>query len=1234
MKRLFGFLSIVVFAICAAQLIYLFAGRNSRLAGSNVAEAAPPSVSLQREPSQRLELPPDQSRSVDFATDEVSFADFTARQRNDQYLDWLLFSAAAALKPSAEEYSRTFYDLPTSRQGYMRPVGSFEFGETRSRFIGDGRVLALIPAARSPSERKDFLASIADEQRKNLGDKFERLVVVEYELDGQHARAALTRRNEIDYATLFSAEFGYLEQQVAKLSDLEGFMKTVPDLTYARRTSDGLLLGGRQILSRPYRSIEVEQVATIWQAEQTIQKALADWDLREKKAENEFKARWRYKQARSDYELRLLESQMEGDRRQVEEQLIRERHDLKIVNGSGFSLDPEIDFPGLKRTFDETMPLFATLGAEFEEAAQATSVALSKGDIVPLRRLRFREDGQDVAERLDRMERDNSYQAARYDGALQGTEAGMILFYTDLLAKLWAIDYADSSPRRENIPDFVDHPSVSSSTIYAAERMKFGHARLWFGHSNLGFQIGDQKSAVLLARTATRIYSAGSNALRPGVEGEASAFLAAPIDWWNDHYQEVARYEPEYERLNQLMKWSIVIGWLNEVNEGDKLGFLANVAVDRSNVFPDWISRHPELKFRLWDHIRFFPAGYKGTTTEALPLLSGPVTRGGVSLANKEVVHRAPLASGIEKSVLRSNLDYAVTKGKDSLTTLDGSIFKLTNIDSNTASAVARAKPGAKFRGATAQLAGGDVERVVALRADAVRVETRNVGVPIGDLEIGTSKNGFTVGWRAREIDRAHTIARTLSASREPDLLLLRDPTVDMVVKFPGEEATYAVKLSDSPRWVKFAPEKQLNVDIAEGWQLRAAAAEDKSLRNMQASVVNEAQLFDDLRGHLVLEAANDGKPLLRVATDASPTDVRMIDIDAGGGTRISAWIKPPSDAVHLSAKEGSAGEAIRIARRLGPDDIAAIRKAAANENNPVVRLSDVNRVEAELAANLRSGDFRKAAAEMAADPATARRAIDAQIKKDLQVNQKLLEEQGPNAALHDLDRLIRVYGDQPELTMRRGLMQIERGNIEAAVDSVQTRIARPLNDRQRFFEEVNARFAGGSRQARSDLYRFAEYVDWTDGLARLSASERGGLVQLAVAEKRLDLHYQLTTMPTDRSLALAELGDLRPGKVIVYRQDSVSLNGLDWTNSVDQSLRQVVTGKLGKVARLQQDIAQYRPAIIWSPDHAIPFKATQAHATHFSPAGYQACNPIVGNCANDNSSDQRQQDVYLVAAN
>ncbi|MER9070425.1 hypothetical protein NKH84_28380 [Mesorhizobium sp. M0902] len=1241
MKLVFKVLSLTILAVCAVQLLYLYSGRNGPLperdAASRPEVTAMPRTDLaaSQQNDHPLELPPNQTQRVDFSVDESSFTEFSERDRKDQYLDWLLFTAIAALQPSTEEYNKILFDLPATRQGYMRPVGTFEFGETRARYIGDGQVLTLIPAGRPEAERKDFLASIADEQRKTQGGKFDRLVVVEYALEPSQARATLTRRGDIDYASLFSADYGYHEQPVGSLADLERFMSTVDDLTLAQKTSGGLLLGGRKILSHAYRSIAIEQVATVWQSEQKIQKALADWDARQTKIIDDFNARWRHRTYTTELERLELERQRDHELAKIQEQLVREQRDLKLVNGSGFSLDPGVDYAGLKKDFESNLPLLQLVAQDriSEQQARATSQALADEKIVPLLELIAALDERSLAGGLlQDIQYINSYQAARYDGALQGTEVGMVLFYTDLMAKLWTIDFVGSSPRRDLIPDFVDDPHAPRTLIYEAESQKLRYARLWLGPSDLGFQVSDELSSVFFAPNATRIYSAGSDPLHPGVELETSAFFAAGIDWWNDHYDEVARIEPEYQRLNQIMKWSIVIGWLNGFSDKAELNFLASVSVDHSKRFPDWATQNSKLKFHQWDEVKFLPAGDKGTTTEALPLLSGPVSSGGVSLASRETAKRAPIALQIDKTLLRSNLDY--TAGEGALKNLEGALFTFKGDTPDLASMIARAKPEAKFRATTAQLANSEVERTIIATADTVQLNTRVGDVALGDLKIAGSKNGFSVGWKARDMDRAHMIARDLSISEAPDIALRNNTMVEAVIKFP-DDASYAVKLRDSTQWVKLAAEKQPSVDIASGWQMRAAGEQGEAIRAMQASVIKDAELQAAVanQGHIVIETANDGKPFLRISPEAAPTGTRIVQFE-DGTTHFSAWVRPPSEAVHLEA--GSGVEAVMLGKRLSPEDLDAIRMAAANSNTPIVQLSEASRVRAKLATALQKDEFRIAALDIVNDTKNARLAIDRQIKAELEGNLAVLDARGCNEALHDLDGLILIYGKRPELTLRRSLLQIENGNIEAAVESARINPPRVLTDRQAFFEEVNARLAGGSSSAHGDLYRFAEYADWQDAMARPPrAGELGGSVQSRVAGDRFDFGFQLGSMPSSQPLGPGQLAQVKGSNAVVYHQDIASLNGIDWSAPVDKSLGQVVMGDLGKVIHLpNEDIAHFRPGVIWSPDHTVAFKSAQFDIPHMPGSLYQPCDPSTGICADNDSGDEREQgEVYLVVA-
>ena len=1236
MKRLVTISALVAILLGIAQVSYLYFGRSAPQLSLSPASETQLGMDALNGAGGPLDLPVGLSQTVDFFADETTFRDYTIREREDQYRDWLLFASVAALHPSPEDYNKIFFDLPTTRHGYMRPVGNFEFGETRSRFIGNGRALALIPAGRSVAERKDFLAHIADEQRKNQGGKFDRLIVVEYELDRTRQRGALTRRDDVEYAPIFSAEYGYHEREVTKLTDLEQFMVMVDDLTFVQKVPNGLVLGGRKTLSWKYRPIQVEQVATIWKSEKQIQEAQS--------AVADFDARWKYRTYRKDDEMQRQQLQEEHDREWslLESKLRGGRRDLKLVKGSGFSLDPGGDSRKLREALEEWQSSQA-MPARLKSIVSSVSQALVDGNTTPFvgfTQSMVKRGDPKMARELKHLEREYLYQVARYDGELQGTEVGMILFYTDLLAKLWTMDFISSSPRHDPIPVFVDDRIAPNSSIYAAERHQLNSGRLWFGLSNLGFQIADQKNAVYLARNATRLYSAASDPDQPGKEVAFSAFMAASTEWWNDHYEEVARYEQEYERLNQIMKWSIVISWLNELNEGTRLSFLANVDIDRSKVFPQWASHHPELRFQRWRDIGFYEAGHKGTTTETLPTLWGEVTGGGVSLASKEgVAKRAPIPVEVEKTILRSNLDYATSTGNTVLKTLDETVFTLKSRGANQFSVIAQAKPGAKFRATTAQLAHADIERTLVAHTDTVSFEPRVGGVPTGNLEIGRSSNGFRIGWRAREIDHAHSLARELSVALDPDLVLLNDPMVEAVVKFPGD-ATYAAKLHGSTQWVRLAPEQKPSVDIAAGWQLRAAEDSGQAIRNMQASIVDEVQLEAAIGTHqtIVVENSAGGKTLLHVSPDQPPDGAHIVEIQDGKFS-VAAWIQSPSDRIHLSIGSQEGLGAVAMAKRLGPAELNTIRNAGPTSNTLTIPISQVSRLRAKLPEHLGNREFRKAAAEIVKDPDSARLVLQEGIKLDIKNNVAILKTRGINEALHDLDRLIDMYGNHPDLTLRRGLFLIERGNIEASAESIQTTAPRMISDRRSFFDEVNARLADRPNDMRGNLHRFAQYADWQHQMAQSSnKGQLGGSVRPLAVGNHFDFEFQLAAIPSTQPISLSELAQSFSAKAAVYRQDSVALNRLDWTAPVDQALRQVITGDLGKVVRLpQQDIGHFRPSAVWLPDDAIRLNAVQPHryTSHIPSHGYQSCAADTEICSKgDSDQKQDEKNVYLVLAN
>jgi len=758
-------------------------------------------------------LPPiGQTRTVNFTVKDDAFYGMTQRERVDQLRDWLLFTLMSGAGMSAKTLSEASIDLPASRQSYLRPVANFEYGEIRSVPIAPGVRLALLPAGDSP-ERLDRLAHIADEHRKNTGEIPTTLLIFDYKIDLNGPRAWLTRRANLNGAELFTTLYGYHERRVSRLQDLADFMTQVDDLTFAQADGAGLRLGGRKFHSRRAHNIRVEDIAAIWQSEEKIRAKWAAFQAESDRRAKEIGAQWQ--QRRDEYQKKWsaraaeleqqgalagrarLEQEIAADRAKIEQAEAREQEQfsdemrsrqraLRLVDTSGISLDPKWDYAGLRRFLTDSEPRLSRWALEAETVLkpadlEAAKQGLARKDEVPyltwIDRLKKSDRPGDrrLAEMLWGEAGPYRYQAARYDGELQGTEVGMTLFYTDLLAKIWSGNIFGSAPVRE-ITDFKTAGVTPLSRIYEAEINKLSSTRLWFGPDRKGFQFVGHRGQLLFARKATRIYAASSSLLAPGREAQPNALSAATLDWWDSHYEEVARYEPQYERLNEIMKWGLVVAWLNATEQSAQLGFLKAVPVERGNWFPEWVNQHPELRFQQWRRIGFYEQGYKGVQTEAMPILYsggfplfGQIYQisGGVSLPSPNLFKRSaglPPRPAVSQMSLRSGLDLArVTPNL--LPMLDGTTYKVTSQPTLTA-VVATPKPGATFRSTTGQFAAGvSYTRTISLNAQGLVIESRIGGIEQSTFKVAPSANGFEVGLAGREADAGFNLTRRLSSA-------------------------------------------------------------------------------------------------------------------------------------------------------------------------------------------------------------------------------------------------------------------------------------------------------------------------------------------------------------------------------------------------------------------------------------------------------------------------------------
>ena len=1127
-------------------------------------------------------FPLNQPRTIDLEIDEDALDGLSSREKIDQIRDWLLLAVISDSGLSTGTMNKILYDLPALRRGYMQPVGSFEYGETRSRYLGKGQVIALLPSG-DENVRVDQLAQIVDEHRKNTGDMPTAVTVFEYEINLPTQTAQIIRREELNGQQLFTDKYGYYEARINKLSDLERFMSQVDNLSYADLDGDSVVLGGRKIKSRAYRDIRVEDVAAIWKSEAAVRSKLDRFEARFKALEEEYNAVWRLFAgvvnnfaksntvaanknadkllamvsksvvsglADSQYskpspglavytgvqaiiaafnsndavafnaEVARLTKVRDQQYAELREQIQNEHQSLQIVGGSGFSLDPIYDFEGLTKFFIEK------LEPPLHQLAQKAPSILTLNDIERAKKGLADKDADPFLLMLGKLQNAGysdlardinwgtkskyAFQHARYDGELQGTEVGMVLFYTDLLAKLWALDFLDSTPTSQ-IKDFYSLTTEPISPIFQANIRSVPSTRLWFGPRNQGFQFaGATGNHLLFARRATRVYSASSDPFKPGKEVEANAASAAFLNWWDSHYEEIARYEPEYERLNEIMKWSVMVGWLSNANRLSGMSFLKDVSVNHSNWFPTWAAGNSDLRFQQWGEINFYPSGYKNTTTEALPLLSTEFTmfgqphilRGGVSLGGKETfVARKPLTPDIKISevVRRSDVDYGavqISAGRgqvQAVKNLDGTTYTFKTASPDHANLVAAARKDIAYRDRYSELNNNlSFERTISRAPEGLTLQTSAGHTLINEINFAKTDNGFKIGSRSRSIDAAHSLARRLSRiDVDPDHLLSVDPEVEAAFRLPGDYE-YVVKIRGSQSW------------------LRVGLTEDSSRL-------------------------------------PSRWESRVADLD--DSTNLSLrWVTEQAARSEVNAKHGT---------------------------------------------NLRTDGS-------AVSPSARFERIDS-----------FLADNKPVKALREINDLIHPNHPQPDLLLRRALAELSRGRTAEATQSLDEGLralpsSRNAND---VFDEISARLALPRAEGL--------FIRKGDNLLgyRLSGSADA-----------------LTTSSADVDLP-----------AYLFIQDDPGLNSLDWSPSMaEQSLQQVISRDMGKIVRLPRGpISRFRPAVIEEPNAGRSYRYGGPSGPRFSDV--VPCIPIDHRDQRTGRRDNKlvvcgkdkddESDVYLVVA-
>jgi hypothetical protein len=746
-------------------------------------------------------------------------------EKPQQVGDWALFAAARWFDIGAAKASQMFYGKPPMRYRFLKDTGLLEIEDGRSGVLG-GEWFVLLPAeTKGMPAGTAALARVIDKRRSSENEIPSKIHVFYYRFDPERKKISLEYGETIPGKKYFSPDYGYYENEVKDAAGFAAWIANSDDIVSAKWTAKGMTLAGRKYPGGYGGGLSAEDVAGLYHAyfkdrsSGKEQQRLREYNLMVNKKYEEI--------LRMNKGLKQKVLKGIVPRRQIIQEIHKRMpYDEGGETNVGFSLDPEKDYDGLADDLlkvsrkdpslglpgDEPyVSILNSFAAEIEAASRRVRSARTLEPLLELRRkLRKSEDKnlRWLDETLRNLEIKNSYQAARYDGGIRGTGPAMILFYTDLIAKLWALNFDNSAPEGK-IAGFRAMPDIKVSKIYWDEFLKLSNTRLWFGLRQENFGVFGSK--LLMSPVVTRVYAASSDPLYPGKESQPNSQSADFLGWWDAHYAAVADYENYYHKLNQVQKWACLFMILNEEKNGS-LDFLLGVPVARGADFKSWYASDASLKVRK--HLPFVDGSKYGRDTECLLLMNSAdyplmdqyfFLSGGVSLASrKDIISklrkgRAPATAA--KGTARGTAKAGGPGGMPGERGLQARRTKTAGDKIVWELPVGRS---ARFRGDDDEFIASKTKAILSDTSGVMKLAMNMSGERLGTLSATKDQSGITLLWDGGEIAAADSLSGAL-ASR----LKFTPDGDNFLASLPGFEAvkragdgSYLLRPAGSKKWL------------------------------------------------------------------------------------------------------------------------------------------------------------------------------------------------------------------------------------------------------------------------------------------------------------------------------------------------------------------------------------------------------------------------------------------------
>jgi hypothetical protein len=574
----------------------------------------------------------------------------------EQLRDWGLLAVTAGM--GADPAAGLVADLPPAlRRPYLASLREFPYGPGRFVTLNRDECLVLVPAVRPKDPQglrfdRTTVCRLLDARRFRDGKIPATVRVAVYEIvaDRKNPSLTVTYISRYNGAGFDTAPYGFVTAKAGTTEQLADFLARTDDLLGVRY-DDGIVLTGRKYpdstYRRPYRRLDVQDIRTVHHAV----RALMSDDL-----PAEVMAR-----LKADPKFVKLD---DDDKRTAIDQVKRMFKDEKVMsNAIGFSLDPWLNTTTLTGALQELIQDEDVLSHAENQSLRTELKAVTKAvaetrpfpvpdhsDADPTRLFalmdklrnppaplsgRARSEVKDVLETLEKLADTHQFQAPRYEGNIAGTQVGMTLYYTDLTAKLYAMAAIRTGPGKfeslalpqSDLEPFVPATAVKFAAFYLPEVVNNPYGRLWWGVKTAGFLIDG--NAVRFAPVATTLFMK-SKPNQTALEVDANIRYATFCAGWNHQFLTIADWNPEYHRLNEVMKWNVAL-MASDPDQFKRWAFLEQGDPGQLTSFRQWMAG-ARKDGRVVDRVSLpFLSGVEHAPSDALEKIrSAPFKLGGL----------------------------------------------------------------------------------------------------------------------------------------------------------------------------------------------------------------------------------------------------------------------------------------------------------------------------------------------------------------------------------------------------------------------------------------------------------------------------------------------------------------------------------------------------------------------------------------------------------------------------